>query len=768
MPLHQPNVVRLQTPPDTRLQNQPTSSECALEETAEADEPPDPLELTPRVSALRPEFKKEIALIAQRRKSLLTHQIHLISGDESDEEETKRVNSNASTWSHGSNTSMAELTSDGGQDSPARSGTPSPPLPPVRFLGLSPIFNHKSFDGPARVRVAHHESIGPLQQPALTSNEQNVEAGLGRKRCITFACKQATLVTTPTKTENANPTELPRRPSVLKFACPAKPSEARPPTRLLSPPPKTRRFSASKGRTHRGSDATVRQESPDAVRKTSVVSVRRGSTDSDGSRPEATRFHEFANSEDEVDDWTRESTCHRRRITVDDTLNVENKLRRLVKEVEDEVDEEERLDDVDEAEEDGEADETADSGDDSDAEVEATYQDDDSDDGFQTDDEGGFSSGEESDAGSDYEWWAPGRPASGDHVEHIRPSSRRRGSDSSIASNESEHGLVMPTAAQVVKRRRSRAQGMRTKTPELPDSTDFVCGTLDEDRPLEDLYLSCLEQRRAAKHVAVPQDIDPTFPASDPELDEEDEEDEESEIDRYDESDAHIFLHGKPDPHYDSDKRSRAVAPKRRSPQLSPKRMRSPPPPMKRLRSPAPVKRTRSPTRRARSPPPRRLFGASPRRMRSPAPSRPLTSPPPTRRTSFMVPAPQVFNLALAERPGAGVAHSVPRHGAMMHTRMAAADAENEDEPTVAPTAWELPTRGAIDIVKGLEAKRLRRREKLLEKYCRRAGKTHKPERRPAPGKGAEKMREMGMELAGLARGRRLRAMAEGTHILSY
>lgn len=60
---------------------------------------------------------------------------------------------------------------------------------------------------------------------------------------------------------------------------------------------------------------------------------------------------------------------------------------------------------------------------------------------------------------------------------------------------------------------------------ELPDSTDFVCGTLDEDRRLEQAYITRMKDIEAAKHKARPQDIDPTFPTSDPEMDEEDDED---------------------------------------------------------------------------------------------------------------------------------------------------------------------------------------------------------------------------------------------------
>ena len=71
---------------------------------------------------------------------------------------------------------------------------------------------------------------------------------------------------------------------------------------------------------------------------------------------------------------------------------------------------------------------------------------------------------------------------------------------------------------------------MRPGTPELPDSTDFVCGTLDEDRPLEAAYISCREQKKREKHVPIPQDIDPSFPTSDLEDNDDDQDEEEQSL----------------------------------------------------------------------------------------------------------------------------------------------------------------------------------------------------------------------------------------------
>ena len=58
--------------------------------------------------------------------------------------------------------------------------------------------------------------------------------------------------------------------------------------------------------------------------------------------------------------------------------------------------------------------------------------------------------------------------------------------------------------------------------------------------------------------------------------------------------------------------------------------------------------------------------------------------------------------------------------------------------------------RCAVDIVCGLEAKRQRLREKAWHRYCQRAAKH--PDRRLGAGQGVERMRELGLEMAGRGR----------------
>lgn len=765
------------------------------EEMVDADEPPDDAayDATPKTFTPKPTPAQRTAGFAKKtcqlehKQSLLTQMMHTSESDSNHEDENifsdaKRAHSNASTWSRCSAASTAELTSDG-HTSPARSASPSPPTPSTQVHVLPPVFNPKPFNTPSTIKFVRTEPIDPLHKPAVSSNEQAVEAGLGRKRRIAFACGGREVEerkAEPPKEENVKPAELAKRPCALKFVCPTRDNAApaKPlarPTRLMSPPPPAKKLlppPKANQRSHRGSDSTVRNDSPKSVRKVPVTAFSKQTQASEVmgvDEPTASSLHESASSEEEEDDrWTQESTCHRSRLTVSDTLKVENQLRKIGAEAEEEAlqeeEEEEDNDDIIDEEDDEERDDDMDDA----ADDYST------DEGFQTDDEEGFANtDDESDAGSDYAWWTPGRGRSAEPVEHIRPSSRRTNSNSSIGSYSSAN--VFPAIKIQNRRRKSPMHKMhRPRTPELPDSTDFVCGTLDEDRPLEVEYLTQLERRRAAKHKAVPQDIDPTFPTSDPEMDEEDED---SEHDVIDESDHH-FMHGHMDMHEDvemGERQPSGIIPKKRSPPHSPKRLRSPPPAKRKIHRspPPPMKRNMH-----RSPPPRRLFGQSPRHARSPPPlGRQLRSPPPTRRTSFTTDGKQQQQqqpVGLASRPQLGLASSVPRNGAEYPRRLHP-PSEDEDEGLQTPVD-ALHTRGAIDIVKGLEKKRQRRREKMCEKQCR--NKIKKAERMMQPGKGCEKMREVGMELAAY-RGKRPPPIWPGEplsvgdgkdaqHILSY
>jgi hypothetical protein len=101
--------------------------------------------------------------------------------------------------------------------------------------------------------------------------------------------------------------------------------------------------------------------------------------------------------------------------------------------------------------------------------------------------------------------------------------------------------------------------------------------------------------------------------------------------------------------------------------------------------------------------------------------------------------------MALASRPGLTHTKSLPRAPNIFGRQYKASRIEAATGNGDAPDGH---VRGAIDIVKGLERKRQRRKEKFLQKHCNRKQKGH-TERKPQPGKGAERMRELGLLMAG-------------------
>ncbi|KZF25125.1 hypothetical protein L228DRAFT_236249 [Xylona heveae TC161] len=744
---------------------------------AEADEPPDePLHFG-RLAAWNPHdahFVAHCAYVksipsqqADRRESLLTRALLTSPDNVADEAHLpsvshfSRASRTASTWSNASAASTADLTSDGGLTSPTRTNSPSPPQPPSHL--------HRVGSPKAALLNKLHAGADPNHPRLLPSttdtseHESAVEAGLGRKRCITFACgrkspasdsqSQAGVKSDAGNTSKDSklaqqpqpqPQPQPRR-CMIKFVCNSRsdspqtntPSPAHQPspdlgaresmTESLQPP------QSPSSRSHRDSDSTVRNESTgSAIQIPSPLQKPSTRSDPGPEKPEGSRFHEFASSFDEEDDWVNESTVHKERLTVNDTLKKENAIRKMGEEVEQEAEDE--ANDEDEDEEDAaDEDEVSDFSSSSEDEDEDEDEDVVSEGGNETDNEEGFAeSDEESDAASDYQFWTPTvkNVSSTAHIEMIRPSPRRSASESSLESHQSPRQTAEMKAQLAEKtkdlakaRRRSRAIA-RQDTPELPDSTDFVCGTFDEDRPLEAAYVSCLEERKRAKYAPVPQDIDPSFPLSDPD-DEDDDESEEEVVDR-----GRRGSRGRNSP------KGQGVVAKKVSPRDSPKRLRSPPPPPRR--------------NVCRSPPPaRNLFAHSPRRLRSPPPARHLRSPPATRTVS---PGPRVRTPDGCPAFGG---HQLTRTKSLPRTPNPFRYYDRELQAAIAeplsPPGTELRARRAIDIVKGLEKKRQRRKQKFWQKHYRHAGK--EKEKKPQPGKGLERMRELGLEMAGKGKG---------------
>jgi hypothetical protein len=657
--------------------------------------------------------------------------------------------------SNASLASTAELTSDGGLTSPARTNTPSPPPPTYTSFALYSLAA-KSMNPPvpmsADVEIKEEALVA---EHLLSPQALPPAAAPPKKRCISFQCGKTRPQPAPPAEVAPAPVTSPESPKPrackIKFACAMKPSEERsansqaedtshpkvtePEQQVTSRSPyisrkSPRLTSRSSPKPHRDSSTMRRaSQSPLALRaKPKYINADELTLKSS----EATRFHEFASEEVQEDDWIRKDTENpKAKLTINDTLKMENAIRQLGNEAEEEAleeDENEEEDD-DEGVNYSEDDDDFGEGDDDEDDFGSLDGSDDGSDGNETDNEAGFAdSDDESDAG-EFAFWTPGRNIAhqqGD-ASTYRASAHRAASASSIDSLSHLDSVLGPKGE---RKPRRRPMKIRPGTPELPDSTDFVCGTLDEDRPIENAYISCMEARKNAKHKQTPQDIDPSFPTSDPD----DEEDDEDVVESTHDSDEHVWLHGKfEESDHEQQDRHRSTTSRRKSPMHSPRRLHSPPPP-RRLHSPPP------PRQRLRSPPPRKLFGHSPKRMRSPPPARAIRSP----AASPTMQGSKAINFApLAQRPGLTHTKSLPRapntFGRQYRaSRMAAANG-NDGSDTA-----DGHVRGAIDIVKGLERKRQRRKEKF---QCK--GRKHHSERKPQPGKGAERMRELGLLMAG-------------------
>ena len=422
---------------------------------------------------------------------------------------------------------MAELTSDDGHS--VASPAISPPLGPTHPRNALPVSEHHL---EPKVKIVGHDDVTPTTENQ-TSSEKSVEANLGRKRCISFACrpKQEPKPAPTPQPKQTEPTSPPKRKCMLKFVCPtrstseSKPAEKTQPKRAASPPPPSRR--SSTGGKHRGSDSTI-HASPKSVRKNSastsasatsttprpadLVNTRTYSADSsDEENDKATspfhvsRFQEFGVSQNESEEWVQESTCHRSRLTVDDVLKKEHVIRKTCEEVEEEVLEEEEEDEEEELDDEMAAVAGMDEDDDG-MEEDDDYE---SDEGFHSDDEDGFASSDsENEDDSDYEWWRPGNASTAaTSVENLdrlaivnsKQSVPSTSVDSATSAQLSPRSSKSSIRKAGQKHNQTRALPInRPVSPDLPDSTDFVCGTLDEDRPIEQAYINRKKLRDAA------------------------------------------------------------------------------------------------------------------------------------------------------------------------------------------------------------------------------------------------------------------------------
>ena len=724
---------------------QSTSGEDEL--TSDDDEPPHFSKLiTPTLQASNLEHRRVASSYFQRsRKESLLTQALLTSPE----------------LTPLSDAEAPVLTSDGGLTSPARTTTPSPPPPVINHAGFASLI---SSDNTAPAKVPTGDEIQVTETlDADRSQEIKVEEGLGRRRCISFACDRQTntrkqherSINNRLNTGVSIKTNDPqRRPCMLRFACPTEPPHtvlpkienvAKSVDKAMPPKVESVVPGPSNSVKERRSPASISKSSPVRHILATPVNVQHRKTHIfnriDFQKSEATRFHEFAGPFNAEDEWVNEQTAYRQKITINDTLRKENAIRKLAEEAEEEALEEEADEEFDGYNNGIEFDDEFDNDN-------RLYSDEASDGGNETDDEEGFAdSDNESDGSSDYQFWTPGlatAATSTDRFEHIRLTAHRAASESSIEStNDAGNGFAgiskQPGA--------HRFPRMRPGTPELPDDAEFVVGTLDEDRPLEDAYMSCLEERRRSRHKHIPQDIDPSFPTSEPDADNDDD-DEGNATQICDEPE---WLMGRPDSsgeEHSSSKQNGSPSNKNyKSPMPSPRRIHSPPP-----------KRGNG----HRSPPPRRLFGQSTHRLRSPPPMhRKLTSPPSSRRPSISGSPYESHGIKmphLAQRPNLTHTTSLPRTPNPFWDQHRKSQLDASHSPLIGtsptgtgPALLDLHSRGPIDIVQGLETKRQRRKDKFWRHHCRNAGK--EKDRRCQPGKGAERMRELGLEMADRCKG---------------
>lgn len=579
----------------------------------------------------------------------------------------KRGMSTDSTWSNISSTSTADLTSDGGMTSPSRCNTPSPP-PPLFFAGFASLLQSKK----GHMEPAKLEIVG---------DRDDVVEGLGRRRCITFACSekptaqkpmsegQPTVRPTPTETSGAeNSDTAPKRNCALKFVC-AQREDAEKKTSLRSPPPR----STYGPRRH---TAAVTQ----AITKL-ITAVPTSVSNHCSDFPDQ-KFYEFASSvDDRSDSWTNQPIDKSRLLRVDDLLKKELEIRKLSQEAEEEALEEEEaeqdLEDaaLDEDEDDQGLDEDYDEDDDHDALS-----------GNESDNEEGFAS----DSDDDGDFFNYGPSTTQISTSANRPLCCRTASESSIES-------MMPRLITPPLERRPR-------TPELPDSTDFVCGTLDEDKALEDAYVSCMEERKRSKRIITPQDIDPSFPTSDPDASDDEAHSKSNE--------SEVGFHFKTNWSGSSAEGNRRRG--RGNEKILIKRKTTSPAPKARVHSPAPIRRAVV--------------------AHSPAPVRRIQSPPPKHRPT----------MNFQSQPGIYRTKSLPRISGFLHRNGKTCRVTSAGtSPTTSTASPVIRRRGAIDIVKGLEKKRERRQRlcKGRDGDCR-------------AGQGVEKMRELGLEICGKGKGR--------------
>ena len=210
-----------------RLNNNTTALTYPPEDdlAAEVEEPPD--DLSPLDSTkpfFQPERRNNVSTTSahERKESLLTRA--LMQSPPSmphDAPRSSTISRGPSSFSTQSTASTAELTSDCDMTSPARTASPSPPLPPTR---LPPLATAEKNPKSSHIVVA---PTSKDQLPSIIDNQESrVEADLGRKRRVMFACGRRDPQPVP-KQDAPVQADPPKRKCMLTFACPTRASKER-------------------------------------------------------------------------------------------------------------------------------------------------------------------------------------------------------------------------------------------------------------------------------------------------------------------------------------------------------------------------------------------------------------------------------------------------------------------------------------------------------------------------------------------------------------
>ena len=355
-----------------------------------------------------------------------------------------------------SSASTAELTSDGGLSSSSHSPNPTPPEMLHTFRRM--LQNYRPSPKP--------DSKNHPRPIHVVGGDDTIEY-LARRRCIRFACNAE-----PPSRRSSTDDYFDERPAATLKEDTSEPAQLYPiPSPRYLPP----------GRQPR---TLVKGRSIPASNVNSKISPQLAQD----SMNSAMRFHEFASSCEETESWMIQVPDKSRLLRVDGVLAKENEIRKLSEEVEAEArqekEDEEELGDMDDEEdeladgevEDSEVDEDDESSEDEDDEVgddgEEDYLS-----GNESDNEEGFASDSDESDGSFFSGPRHFIPMD------AKPSYRHNAIPSSIH---------LPTGI-------STHLDQHLTKIQLPDSTDFVCGTFDEDKALEDAYVCALVEQKRAK-----------------------------------------------------------------------------------------------------------------------------------------------------------------------------------------------------------------------------------------------------------------------------